>query len=86
MCSLMDGFQAAYRIPSGRPFLKQRAMSVFLLLIGAIPAIAASSLIIFGNRIEVITVQWTGISELSTPLELAWKCARWMVAFWRLRL
>lgn len=81
MCSLMDGFQAAYRIPSGRPFLKQRAMAVFLLLIGAIPAIAASSLIIFGNSIEAITVQWAGISELSTPLELAWKVARWMVAF-----
>src|ERR1700733_1977910 len=81
MCSLMEGFQAAYRIPSGRPFLKQRAMAVFLLLIGAIPAVGASSLIIFGNRIEAITVQWAGISDLSTPLEWAWKFARWMVAF-----
>jgi membrane protein len=81
MCSLMEGFQAAYRIPSGRPFVKQRAMSIFLLLIGAIPAIAASSLIIFGNRIEAVTVHWTGLSDLSTPLEWAWKFARWMVAF-----
>jgi len=29
MVTLMEGFQAAYRIPSGRPFLKQRAMAVF---------------------------------------------------------
>jgi membrane protein len=81
MCSIMEGFQAAYRIPSGRPFLQQRAMAILLLLIGAIPAIGASSLIIFGNRIEVLTVQWAGISEISTPLEWAWKFARWMVAF-----
>ncbi len=81
MCSLMEGFQAAYRIPTGRPFVQQRAMAIFLLLIGAIPAVAASTLIIFGNRIEAVMVQWAGISELSTPLEWAWKFARWMVAF-----
>jgi membrane protein len=79
--SLMEGFQAAYRIPSGRPFVQQRAMALFLLLIGAIPAIGASSLIIFGNRFEIAIVQWAGISELSTPLEWAWKFGRLMVAF-----
>jgi len=81
MASLMEGFQAAYRIPSGRPFLKQRAMAIFLVLISAIPAVGASSLIIFGNRIEAVMVQWVGISELSGPLELAWKFARLLVAF-----
>jgi len=81
MASLMEGFQAAYRIPSGRPFLKQRAMAGFLLLIGAVPAVGASSLIIFGNRIEALMGHWAGISDLSTPLEWAWKFARLMVAF-----
>jgi membrane protein len=81
MASLMEGFQAAYRIPSGRPFLQQRAMAAFLLLIAAVPAVAASSLIIFGNRIEAVMVQWAGISDLSAPLELAWKFGRLLVAF-----
>jgi membrane protein len=81
MASLMEGFQAAYRIPSGRPFLKQRGMAIFLVLISAIPAVGASSLIIFGNRIEAVMVQWIGISDLSGPLELAWKFARLLVAF-----
>jgi membrane protein len=81
MASLMEGFQAAYRIPSGRPFLKQRAMASFLLLIAAIPAVGASSLIIFGNRIEAAMIHWAGISDLSTPLELAWRFARLVVAF-----
>jgi membrane protein len=81
MASLMEGFQAAYRIPSGRPFVQQRAMAIFLLLIAAIPAVGASSLIIFGDRIEAAMVHWAGISDLSLPLELAWKFARLLVAF-----
>jgi membrane protein len=81
MASLMEGMQAAYRLPSGRPFLKQRAMAIFLLLVGAIPAVGASTLIIFGNRIEAFMVHGEGISDLSLPLELAWKFARLVVAF-----
>jgi len=66
MASLMEGFQAAYRIPSGRPFLQQRAMAVFLLLIAAFPAVGASSLIIFGNRIEAVMINWAGM-EIGPP-------------------
>jgi membrane protein len=81
MVTLMEGFQAAYRIPSGRPFLKQRAMAVFLLLIAAFPAVGASALILFGNRIELSFVHWIGVAELSAPVELAWKIGRYVVAF-----
>jgi len=81
MCSLMEGFQAAYRIPSGRPFLQQRAMAIFLLLIAAIPAVAASSLIIFGNRFETLTVGWAGISDLSSPVRFLWRLGRLTLAF-----
>lgn len=81
MISLMEGFQAAYRIPSGRPFLKQRAMAVFLVLIAAFPAVGASSLIIFGDRSERAFIHWLGVSDISTPVELAWRIARYVVAF-----
>lgn len=81
MVTLMEGFQAAYRIPTGRPFLKQRAMAIFLVLIAAFPAVAASSLILFGNRIELAVVHSMGGSELSAPVELAWKIGRYVVAF-----
>ncbi len=81
MVTLMEGFQAAYRIPSGRPFLKQRAMAIFLVLIAALPAIGASSLILFGNRIESAFIYWIGISELSHPVELAWRIGRYLLAF-----
>ena len=81
MITLMEGFQAAYRIPSGRPFLKQRAMAIFLVLIAAVPAVGASSLILFGNRIELAFVHWIGVVELSAPVELAWKVGRYLLAF-----
>src|SRR5947209_12602253 len=76
MMSLMEGFQAAYRIPTGRPFLKQRAMAIFLVITAALPAVLASCLIIFGDRSERAFLQWIGGSrdsaELSAPLELLW--------------
>jgi membrane protein len=81
MASLMEGFQAAYRIPSGRPMLKQRAMAIFLVLISAIPVLAASSLIIFGNRIERALVSYIGFSELSSPVHALWKIGQYLVAF-----
>lgn len=85
MMSLMEGFQAAYRIPSGRPFLKQRLMAIFLVIIAAVPTVLASALIIFGDRFEKTLVQWVSgasdVIELSGPVELAWRLARYGVAF-----
>lgn len=81
MISLMEGFEAAYRIPSSRPFLKQRAMAIFLVLIAAFPAVGASSLIIFGNRIETAFVHWIGIADVSGPVQIAWRVGRYVLAF-----
>ena len=81
MISLMEGFQAAYRIPSGRPFLKQRGMSIFLVIIAALPAVASSSLIIFGDRMEAGFIHWLGVSDISTPVEIGWRIGRYALAF-----
>lgn len=81
MISLMEGFQAAYRIPSGRPFLKQRAMAIFLVIVTALPVVGASSLIIFGNRGEAALIHWIGISEISGPVEIVWRIAQYALAF-----
>ena len=85
MVSLMDGFQAAYRIPSSRPFLKNRAMAIFLVFIAAVPSVAASALILFGNLGEAAFISWMGASpesaEISAPIHLLWLIARYAVAF-----
>jgi membrane protein len=82
--SLMEGFQAAYRIPSGRPFLKQRSMAIFLLVISALPFVTASLLILFGDRTErslVRALSGLPVAELSIPVQLGWRLARYLVAF-----
>jgi membrane protein len=81
MISLMEGFEAAYRIPSSRPFLKQRGMAVFLVIVAALPWIGASLLIIFGNRGEAAFIHWIGVSEITAPVEMAWRIARYVLAF-----
>ncbi len=81
MISLMEGFQAAYRIPSGRPFLKQRGMAILLVLIAAFPAVGASGLIIFGDRGEAAFIRWIGYADINAPLHLLWRLARYFLAF-----
>ncbi len=62
MMSLMEGFQAAYRLPSGRSFLRQRGVAALLVFVAAVPAVGATSLIVFGARIEAQFFQALGIS------------------------
>ncbi len=67
--SLLEGFQAAYRLPSGRPFVKQRGVALLLVFIAAVPAIGSSALILFGARSERTVLAWTGMfagDELKT--------------------
>ncbi|MGI8745666.1 MAG: YihY/virulence factor BrkB family protein [Bryobacteraceae bacterium] len=83
MISLMEGFQAAYRLPSGRPFLNQRAVAALLVFIAAAPAIGASLLILFGNWTEAAFVSWAGhsaSSDLKGGVALIGKLVRYLVA------
>jgi membrane protein len=61
MASLMQGFQAAYRIEKGRPFLKQRAVAILLVMFVALPIVGASALIVFGTKTERIVLAWMGL-------------------------
>jgi membrane protein len=85
MVSLMEGFQAAYRIPSGRPFVKQRAMAIFLVLTVALPSLAASSLILFGSRTEVWLLHSFGLGindeELRVPITVLGHILRYAIGF-----
>lgn len=67
--SLMEGFQAAYRIPSGRPFLKQRGTAAALVLCTALPLLAGCTLILFGTRAERMIIRSLGISAEVAQLQ-----------------
>jgi membrane protein len=60
MVTLMQGFQAAYKI-EGRPFLKQRAVSILLVIFAALPIIGGSALIVFGTKAERMVLRGLGL-------------------------
>jgi membrane protein len=81
--SLMEGFQAAYLLPSGRPFLKQRGVALLLVFIAALPAIGSSALIVFGARIEQSMIEWLGLlprEAIRTWVVLLFGALRYLVA------
>ncbi len=83
MMTLMEGFQAAYRLPSGRQFLKQRAVAILLVFIVALPAVGSSVLIVFGARIEQWMLATLGLApeeDLRTSVILAFGLLRYVVA------
>jgi len=83
--SLIEGFRSIYRIPTGRPFLQERAMAVFLVLISALPIVGASALIVFGTRAESFLMHRLGVIgqdvDLQGWLELLSKVLRLGLAF-----
>jgi membrane protein len=83
MMSLMEGFQAAYRLPSGRPFLKQRAVAAFLVIIASVPTVGASLLILFGAKAEAILAELSGLApdgNIRGGVAILDKLARYVIA------
>src|SRR6202030_3355488 len=81
--SLMEGYQAAYLLPSGRPFLKQRGIALLLVLIAALPAIGSSALITFGKVLEQWILNSLGLlpqEDLRTGVVLLIRGLRYLVA------
>jgi membrane protein len=68
MMSLMEGFRNAYKIPEGRPFWPQRGMAALLVILAALPLVIASSLIVFGTRIEFWILTQLGVLEAGERL------------------
>ena len=84
MISLMEGFQAAYHIPVGRPFLRNQGMAIFLVLATALPVALALGLVLFGTRAEQLVLRWLGVvqagQELQDRVAFFAKFSRYLVA------
>src|ERR1700733_5967256 len=55
--SLIDGFNAAYRVPRNRSMLSHSAVGMMLALLSALPLLGASSLILFGGSVEAAVLK-----------------------------
>lgn len=58
MLSVFEGFRSIYKIPSGRPWIKERLVALSLVLLVTVPLWTASALIVAGTRGERILLGW----------------------------
>lgn len=70
--SLIDGFQAAYRVPRNRGYLHQSGVAMSLVLASTVPLVGASALILFGGAIERQVLEWLRVDPIWTPLAWLW--------------
>jgi membrane protein len=57
----MEGFRAAYRIPTGRPLVRGRVVAAALVFSAGLPVLIASALLVFGGRIETWVLSTIGV-------------------------
>ncbi|MDZ7637256.1 MAG: YihY/virulence factor BrkB family protein [Bryobacterales bacterium] len=84
LASLMEGFDACYRIPVQRTFWQQRRMAIILVLVSGVPVILASSLIVFGEQVAALfmaQVAGPGAGTISGGVQLALTAGRNLVGF-----
>jgi membrane protein len=83
--SLIEGFQAAYRVPRNRDFVRQSGVAMSLVLLSAVPLICASLLIVFGGQVERVVLNWMKVDPFLTPFAWVWQTAshlaRYVLAF-----
>ena len=83
--SLIDGFQAAYRVPRNRGYIHQALVAMALVLGSAIPLVCASLLVVFGAQAERAVQAWLKVDPLLNPLTGVWqwisRLTRYAVAF-----
>jgi membrane protein len=70
--SLIEGFQAVYRIPNGRGFWKNTGLAVVLVAAVAIPLLSASLLVLFGSVIERQVLNAMKVDPLLNPFAWVW--------------
>ena len=83
--SLIEGFQAAYRVPRNRGFLHGSGVAMALVLLAAIPLLFASLLILFGGQVEQAVLNTMKVDPVLTPFAWVWelvsRIARYVLAF-----
>jgi membrane protein len=83
--SLIEGFQAAYRVPRNRDFLHSNLTAISLVVMAAVPLLSASLLIIFGSQVERAVLNAIKVDPYLNPFAWVWlllsRIVRYLVAF-----
>jgi membrane protein len=79
MISWMEGFRRSYELPKIWGLVKERLVSLYLVILAGIPLSTATIFVAFGNRIELRVLSAIG-HEFSPYVYLMWMFARWLIA------
>ena len=83
--SLIEGMQAAYRVPRNRGIVRQSLVAMSLVLLSAAPLVCASLLLLFGGQVERAVLRWMSVDPLLSPLAGTWqvvgRMGRYLLAF-----
>ncbi len=82
--SLIEGFNAVYKLPRGRGVVHGRLVAVGLIFLCALPAFATSAMIVLGSRSEIWLVTATGVldnaDQFAGGIEVLGKLMRYAIA------
>lgn len=83
--SLIDGFNAAYRVPRNRSMLAHAGVGMMLALLSVLPLLGATSLILFGGAVEAGVLKMMRVDPDLHPFVgvwgFFWRVVRYSVAF-----
>ncbi len=83
--SLIDGFNAAYRVPRNRSIPAHAAVGLMLALLEIVPLLGASSLILFGGTVEEAGLRMIRVDPTLNPFagwwEVFFRLIRYTIAF-----
>jgi membrane protein len=83
--SLIDGFNAAYRVPRNRSIAGHAGVGIMLVFLAIIPMAAASLLILFGGTVEGEVLKIMKVDPTLNPLSEYWqllsRVIRYLIAF-----
>ena len=79
MISWMEGFRRSYELPKIWGLVKERMVSLYLVVLAGIPLALATIFVAFGNRIELRVLSAIG-HEFSPYVYLMWMFVRWLIA------
>ncbi len=83
--SLIDGFNAAYRVPRNRSIPAHAGMGMMLALLSLVPLLGATTLILFGGTVETAVLKLIKVDPLLNPFtggcQVMSRLMRYLVAF-----
>lgn len=83
--SLIDGFNAAYRVPRNRSAMAHIGIGILLVFFSGIPLLGASALILFGGAVQPAILALLKVDPILNPLAGWWvlfsQTMRYAVAF-----